>query len=297
MKRLVLGSAVAAALMWTGSGLRAQVPDAGQAAPDAAPPSEAPADPAPADPATDVPEPSAEVPNQPQPAAGDPAVPGEPLPSETQPAETLDQRSEEALEDRRDDLRDDREERREDLLDDREERAEDLREDREEFREDRQDLREERREDRMERREAHREQTDNSDNRWRYRQHNGRWWYYLPEGSWTVWIDGAWVRYNTEDFSSGGRHYVPRSSNYRYGSDYGYNPGVRVYVDDGYGDYGYGYGRSNRYRSGFRGLGGYGDYDRSYGYGGYGRGYGRGGYRDGGSFSVGPRGFGFSYGW
>jgi hypothetical protein len=28
---------------------------------------------------------------------------------------------------------------------------------------------------------------------WRYRQHEGRWWYLLPDNRWVVWSDGAWI--------------------------------------------------------------------------------------------------------
>ena len=28
---------------------------------------------------------------------------------------------------------------------------------------------------------------------WRYRWHEGRWWYWLPRGRWVIWMDGRWV--------------------------------------------------------------------------------------------------------
>lgn len=28
---------------------------------------------------------------------------------------------------------------------------------------------------------------------WRYRQHDGRWWYLLPSNRWVVWSDGEWI--------------------------------------------------------------------------------------------------------
>lgn len=31
------------------------------------------------------------------------------------------------------------------------------------------------------------------DNRWRYRQHDGHWWYWLPSNRWVVWSDGSWI--------------------------------------------------------------------------------------------------------
>jgi hypothetical protein len=30
---------------------------------------------------------------------------------------------------------------------------------------------------------------------WRYRWHEGRWWYWLPSGRWAVWMDGRWVEF------------------------------------------------------------------------------------------------------
>jgi hypothetical protein len=29
---------------------------------------------------------------------------------------------------------------------------------------------------------------------WRYRWHEGRWWYWLPSQEWAVWIDGQWMK-------------------------------------------------------------------------------------------------------
>jgi uncharacterized protein YkwD len=31
------------------------------------------------------------------------------------------------------------------------------------------------------------------DETWRYRWHEGRWWYWLPSERWVVWLDGRWV--------------------------------------------------------------------------------------------------------
>jgi len=28
---------------------------------------------------------------------------------------------------------------------------------------------------------------------WRYRKHEGRWWYWMPSNRWVVWMDGRWV--------------------------------------------------------------------------------------------------------
>jgi hypothetical protein len=35
----------------------------------------------------------------------------------------------------------------------------------------------------------------------RYRHHNGRWWYWLPENRWVVWQRGAWVPYSAGMFA------------------------------------------------------------------------------------------------
>ena len=34
------------------------------------------------------------------------------------------------------------------------------------------------------------------DQRWRYKFHNGAWWYWLPSDRWVYWSDGAWVNYD-----------------------------------------------------------------------------------------------------
>jgi hypothetical protein len=38
----------------------------------------------------------------------------------------------------------------------------------------------------------------------RYRRHNGRWWYWLPENRWVVWQRGAWVPYAPGMFADRG---------------------------------------------------------------------------------------------
>jgi uncharacterized protein YkwD len=32
-----------------------------------------------------------------------------------------------------------------------------------------------------------------SGEKWRYRWHQGRWWYWLPENRWVVWVNGRWM--------------------------------------------------------------------------------------------------------
>jgi hypothetical protein len=66
---------------------------------------------------------------------------------------------------------------------------------------------------------------------WRYRQHNGRWWYWLPSNRWVIWDGGQWIDYVPTTVT-----YVPSRS---------YAPA-------------YNYGYSRPYYSGYRGYGGVG---------------------------------------
>lgn len=107
------------------------------------------------------------------------------------------------------------------------------------------------------------------DNQWRYRWHNGRWWYWTPANNWVVYLNNAWRPYTPGMFDSGyfgtsnsGTYYTPYSG-YRYYSPYGYSYRSYPY----YGNYGYGYGPSiglnfgtPRHYSGYRGFGGYNGY-------------------------------------
>ncbi|HVU88397.1 MAG TPA: hypothetical protein VHD36_13840 [Pirellulales bacterium] len=48
-------------------------------------------------------------------------------------------------------------------------------------------------------------QQDNSNAtaaRWRYRRHNGRWWYYTPANNWMVFHNNAWAPYRAGMFAS-----------------------------------------------------------------------------------------------
>ena len=36
---------------------------------------------------------------------------------------------------------------------------------------------------------------------WRYRKHQGMWWYWLPSDSWVYWTDGKWVPYDAESYA------------------------------------------------------------------------------------------------
>jgi hypothetical protein len=46
-------------------------------------------------------------------------------------------------------------------------------------------------------------------NGWRYRKHNGQWWYWLPSNHWVVWVGDKWVPYDSAND-------VWRYSTYRY---------------------------------------------------------------------------------
>jgi hypothetical protein len=87
--------------------------------------------------------------------------------------------------------------------------------------------------------------------RWRFRQHNGEWWYWTPQNTWMIHRGGNWIVYdpNTytvpQTYSSGGGYYVePGYSNRQYYSrgyrsgyaprSYGYS---QDYYDGGYGRY------------------------------------------------------------
>ena len=106
---------------------------------------------------------------------------------------------------------------------------------------------------------------------WRYRWHNGRWWYWTPANSWVIWMNNTWQPYSQGMFSGGYSSNYSGSYNSQPYRSYGYSSpsyGYR-YSNPYYGyrsgpSFGYGYG-SPRYYSGYRGYGGYGSP-----YGGYG---------------------------
>ena len=66
-------------------------------------------------------------------------------------------------------------------------------------------------------------------NRWRYRFHNGRWWFYDRGKQWSYWDGGAWRAYNRQIFAPSFDSQVPPrgydNNSYGYGR-YGY--GVRA---------------------------------------------------------------------
>lgn len=66
---------------------------------------------------------------------------------------------------------------------------------------------------------------------WRFRFHNGTWWYWLPSNRWVFWSNGQWVDYDPNNYGY--------ATDYGYDSGYGYNPGYSTGYR-GYGGYGYG---------------------------------------------------------
>jgi hypothetical protein len=67
---------------------------------------------------------------------------------------------------------------------------------------------------------------------WRYKYHNGRWWYYQPSNSWVIWNGNTWIPHSQfREYRTGYRGYY-RGPGYdgRY-----YNRGYDGrYYDDGY---------------------------------------------------------------
>ncbi|HEY1599037.1 MAG TPA: hypothetical protein VGG64_05515 [Pirellulales bacterium] len=61
-------------------------------------------------------------------------------------------------------------------------------------------------------------------NQSRYRRHNGRWWYSMPNNSWVVWQNNAWVPYTAGMFA-GDRNMASNNATRRYS----YAPGSSGY--------------------------------------------------------------------
>jgi hypothetical protein len=51
-------------------------------------------------------------------------------------------------------------------------------------------------------------QSNNRSNAWRYRWHNGEWWYWHPEQYWLIRRNGQWSRYDRNTYQSPTRSYV-----------------------------------------------------------------------------------------
>jgi hypothetical protein len=126
---------------------------------------------------------------------------------------------------------------------------------------------------------------DNRPEQWRYKQDNGRWWYWTPDNRWMWYDSGNWTYY--EEPSAGVAttyQTAPYTTFYSQSAPYTTNYGGYTY-SPGYGYGGYGYGGYPYYRGYYRGYSGY--YGNGY-YGGYG-GYG---YRNGISIGAGGVGTG-----
>ena len=119
------------------------------------------------------------------------------------------------------------------------------------------------------------------DNSWRYRNHNGTWWYWLPSNRWVVWSNNAWVDYVPTTYASGsyirpgyGTYGGFSGYGYRYSTGYRHAPhlGVGIYLGGGHGHglshYG-GHGFSHHGGHGLNHHGGHG-----VGHGGHGEGHG-----------------------
>src|SRR5215469_10315491 len=72
-------------------------------------------------------------------------------------------------------------------------------------------------------------------NQWRYRQHNGHWWYYRPDNQWSYWNGSVWTNYNPQAYREWyNGQFRPYANNYRYGNS-GYNPYNTAYRGGYYG--------------------------------------------------------------
>ena len=88
---------------------------------------------------------------------------------------------------------------------------------------------------------------------WRYKRHEGLWWYWLPSEKWVIWNGGAWVPYSPKLFAEL-RSTPRRQATYYRGSSAGY-PEAGKWGPMRYNSYGqreYPYSRRN---SGIRQLG------------------------------------------
>jgi hypothetical protein len=109
---------------------------------------------------------------------------------------------------------------------------------------------------------------------WRYRFHNGEWWYWTPGNYWMYYRGSRWVPYDAVIYRR--PVIVNRGPYYYRGGPYYYRDGYRYgYWGPGYSYYRPGY----RYWDGYRYRPGYSYYrGPGYGYGPYRYGYGRYGY-------------------
>lgn len=116
--------------------------------------------------------------------------------------------------------------------------------------------------------------TDRPDaNQWRYRYHNGRWWYWMPSNRWMIHDGANWISQNDFNARFQARYTGPRFREYstpyyggnRYGTGYRggyYDNRPQYYQSYRGGYYQPGYGYDGRYND--RGYYDRGYYDRGY---------------------------------
>lgn len=54
-----------------------------------------------------------------------------------------------------------------------------------------------------------------ADETWRYRRHQGRWWYWLPSEKWVVWSGDRWVDYDGPEAAGGSSTQSRRSYSFQ----------------------------------------------------------------------------------
>jgi hypothetical protein len=59
--------------------------------------------------------------------------------------------------------------------------------------------------------------------KWRYKQHLGLWWYWLPSNSWVYWHDGKWMPYDADSFAKFQTSRAPRRYAYSGSGQQGYS--------------------------------------------------------------------------
>jgi len=57
--------------------------------------------------------------------------------------------------------------------------------------------------------------------RWRFRWHQGLWWYWLPSDSWVYWTDNRWVPYDAESYAQFNAARSPQTRSYSSGNAQG----------------------------------------------------------------------------
>lgn len=102
------------------------------------------------------------------------------------------------------------------------------------------------------------------DNSWRYKRHNGSWWYWLPSKRWVVWSNNRWIDYDPATYATQVYRAPIYSGNIGYGYRHstGYHAphvGVGVYLGGGHGHGGH-VGHSTHSHNHGGGHGGHGSH-------------------------------------